>query len=418
MASGAVNLLQNALLNQSYGAYILHLQSEFGWSKTLVSGVAGAQQLVLGFTGPVVGIILDRLGPRFAMRVGLVLMAIGFVLLSMIHNAFQLYGVFMFLALGANLTGYLSTTFTVVHWFERRRSSALSLASVGMAFGGTAVYVVVLSLEHFGWRNTALISAAALLIIGLPLSQIFVHHPEDIGLEIDGGPARPKPGEIADADTPLSTRGRINFTLGEAMRHPTFWWICFGHTSALFVVQAVNVHLISDLTHSLGYSEANASLVLAGVTVMFGIGTVTGGLVGDRGDRQIASIACMAMHTVGMILLAYASNVFMVIGFVVVHGYAWGWRGPQMAALRADYFGREHFGKIIGVSNVVIIIGQITGPLIAGYSYDHTGSYVLGFDILAGIAAFGSIFFWLAKRPDPPARYLAASAELAATAEA
>ena len=55
---------------------------------------------------------------------------------------------------------------------------------------------------------------------------------------------------------------RSGATLKEAMHHPTFWWICFGHTSALFVVQAVNVHLISDLTHSLHYSEASASLVL------------------------------------------------------------------------------------------------------------------------------------------------------------
>jgi MFS family permease len=104
------------------------------------------------------------------------------------------------------------------------------------------------------------------------------------------------------------------------------------------------------------------------------------------------------------LLLAHATGLGMVLMFAVLHGLAWGWRGPQMAAIRADYFGRSSFGKILGVSNLLIIVGTIAGPLIAGYMYDRTGNYQLGFDILAAIAALGSIAFVLAKRPPPPAR--------------
>lgn len=75
-----------------------------------------------------------------------------------------------------------------------------------------------------------------------------------------------------------------------------------------------------------------------------------------------------------------------------------------MAAIRADYFGRSAFGKIMGVSNMIIIIGTISGPLIAGYMYDRTGDYRLGFDILAGIALAGSVFFILARKPAHPRR--------------
>ena len=75
-----------------------------------------------------------------------------------------------------------------------------------------------------------------------------------------------------------------------------------------------------------------------------------------------------------------------------------------MAAIRAEYFGRAAFGKIMGVSNGVIIIGTISGPLIAGYMYDTTGSYGFGFDMLALMSGAGSIFFVLAKRPKPPVR--------------
>jgi MFS family permease len=75
-----------------------------------------------------------------------------------------------------------------------------------------------------------------------------------------------------------------------------------------------------------------------------------------------------------------------------------------MAALRADYFGRTSFGTIMGVSNVIIIVGTVFGPLIAGFAYDITGDYRVGFDILAVMAAMGSVFFILARKPGPPQR--------------
>src|SRR5207253_4999067 len=122
------------------------------------------------------------------------------------------------------------------------------------------------------------------------------------------------------------------------------------------------------------YSLGHAWGIVALMTLMFGVGTVSGGFVGDRGNRQTLSMACMAMHMAGMLILAYARNDLMVLAFALVHGYAWGWRGPQMAALRADYFGRAAFGKIMGVSNVIVTIGTMCGPLIAGFAYDHAGS--------------------------------------------
>ena len=58
----------------------------------------------------------------------------------------------------------------------------------------------------------------------------------------------------------------------------------------------------------------------------------------------------------------------------------------------------------MGASNVVIILGSVCGPLIAGFAYDITGDYRVGFDILAVMALLGSVFFILARKPDPPQR--------------
>jgi MFS family permease len=70
-----------------------------------------------------------------------------------------------------------------------------------------------------------------------------------------------------------------------------------------------------------------------------------------------------------------------------------------MQAIRADYFGRNAIGMILGLSFMVIVIGQIGGPMIAGILADMTGNYRAGFTTLALLAGMGSAFFLLAKRP-------------------
>ena len=60
----------------------------------------------------------------------------------------------------------------------------------------------------------------------------------------------------------------------------------------------------------------------------------------------------------------------MVLAFAVLHGGAWGLRGPFMQAIRADYFGRSAIGMILGLSLMIIVVGQVGGPMIAGILAD------------------------------------------------
>ena len=71
-----------------------------------------------------------------------------------------------------------------------------------------------------------------------------------------------------------------------------------------------------------------------------------------------------------------------------------------MSAIRADYFGRNAIGLILGLSAVIIAMGQIGGPMIAGVMADLTGDYRLGFSLLALLSALGSLSFILATKPD------------------
>ena len=110
----------------------------------------------------------------------------------------------------------------------------------------------------------------------------------------------------------------------------------------------------------------------------------------------------MLMHMTALLLLTYAQSLAMVLAFAVLHGGAWGLRGPFMQAIRADYFGRSAIGMILGLSLMIIVVGQVGGPMIAGVLADMTGNYRLGFTILALLAGLGSLFFVVARKPELP----------------
>jgi len=131
-------------------------------------------------------------------------------------------------------------------------------------------------------------------------------------------------------------------------------------------------------------------------------GVALGAWIGDRYNKRYLSAATMLGHMAGLLFLTYATTPAMIVAYAVLHGTAWGLRGPMMQAIRADYFGRSAIGMILGLSLMIIIIGQIGGPMIAGIMADMTGNYRAGFTTLALLAGLGSAFFLLARRPQRP----------------
>lgn len=400
-AGFSLEALIGALMFHSYGAYVVVLREEFGWSKTMLSAAFAMARAESGILGPVQGWLTDRFGPQILIRVGMTIFGVGFMLLSQIGSPVTFFLTFFMLALGSSLGGYLPISVAIVNWFRRKRALALSISSTGMSVGGLLTPVVVLGLTRLGWRWTAFLSGVLILLVGLPLSRIVRRHrPEAYGLEPDGDTAATL--EVGAAVRPRPAP--VDFTAREAMRAPALWLIAAGHGSALLVVSAVMVHFVTDVTERLGFSLRQAAGIVALMTVVQIAGQLGGGFAGDRFSKRAIVVGCMAAHATALFVLASATALWMVVVFAVLHGLAWGVRGPLMAALRADYFGSASFGMITGISSMVVMIGMMAGPLVAGILADRTGSYQTGFRVLAACAALGSIFFLLARRPEPPHR--------------
>ncbi|MEK6245261.1 MAG: MFS transporter [Pseudomonadota bacterium] len=401
-AGCGMQFIQSTLLLQSFGAYFAVLRDDRGWSKTELSGAAAMHQVEAALLGPLLGWFIDRFGPQWVIRTGVVIFGAGFILLSFIDSLLAFYGAFIVTALGGSLCGFFPLNVALIHWFERHRARALSSMQIGMALGGLALPAVAWALSTWGWRATAFASGIIIIVVCLPLSFVIRRRPEDMG-EVMDGVGFVSRDSISESKNENNESTR-DFTAREALRTPAFWLLSLGHGFALFVVMGINTHAITHMKEGLGYSIETASLAIVLQTIAQLGGVGIGAWIGDRFDKRKLSALCMVGHMAGLLCLTYATGPGMIVAYAILHGTAWGLRGPFMQVIRADYFGRSAIGMILGLSFMVIVIGQIGGPMIAGIMADMTGNYRAGFTTLALLAGLGSVFFLMARRPERPMR--------------
>ncbi len=405
-----IQTLHSGLVFNAFSLIAVQLHTEFGWSNKILGGAFALNRAESGLLGPIQGWLTDRWGARNVLRLGAVVMAFGLVLFATVDSILEFYLFYLIVALGSSLAGFLPITVVVVHWFERKRSRALAYAQMGFAVGGSLAFVFGILLEAVGWRKASLISAVLTLAVILPVAQVFHQRPADVGQFIDG---IDPDGPPSNAPQRTAIQSNVHFTPQEALRTRAFWFISLGHASALLVVGASMAHLAIYLREEIELPSWHISVVVGALPAMMGAGQIIGGLLGDRHDKRVLVTLAMLGHGFGLMLLALATNPVLVWGFVLFHGFAWGVRGPIQSSMRADYFGATDFGKIMGYSSLIVMFGMVIGPILAGVLADVTGSFKIGFFILAAAATSGSLWFFFAKPPAPPVRSSGAADGLA-----
>lgn len=398
-AACSIQFILSSLLTQSFGVYVAVLADDEGWSKTALSGAAAMQSVEAAIIGPLLGWMIDRFGSQKMIRTGILFFGFGFLIFSQITTLTGFYISSVLMAIGASMSGYFPLSVSLIQWFDRYRARALSIMSLGIAMGGLLVPLIALSIQHYGWRTTALASGIIAFVIGFPLAGIIKSRPEDVGLTADG---EPHPSKTETTHANVNIEKKIEFTTQQALRTRAFWFLALGHGFALAIVTAVNVHAITHMKESLGYSVSQASLAILLMTIAQIAGVLFGAAVGDRFEKRKVSAACMLLHAIGLLLLTYATHPIEIAAFAIIHGAAWGLRGPFMQAIRADYFGRNAIGMILGLSAVIVALGQVAGPLVAGVLADVTGDYKTGFTVLSIMVGLGSPLFIFAKKPKHP----------------
>ena len=107
------------------------------------------------------------------------------------------------------------------------------------------------------------------------------------------------------------------------------------------------------------------------------------------------------LQALGIYILANVNSMAMVWLFVVVYGISYGGAIPVFMAVVGEYFGRKNFATIRGWMQLCHIPATVVGPIYAGWVYDTTDSYQIAFmSFIVGLV-LGTVFLFLARRPNP-----------------
>lgn len=405
--------------NRGFTLYVLPIRGELGIGVATIALADMLGRLEGGLMGPIIGYFTDRLGPGVMLAFGGIMSGLGFILLSRTNNLLFFMLVFVgFLSVGFR-SGYNSAAIPAVNqWFRRKRSLAMSIVSAGSGLGGVAISPLVgLMVFSLGWRDAALFSGIAIIVVVVPLSFLMKRSPEGMGLLPDGAiePANPVHAEAEDstpANPPAAVRrAERDYTVREAMLTASYWFLTISsglrntvHAGISFLMAPVMVWFLQGQGRTEEEGLPIAALfigILSFATLIFALII---GVLGDRFSKRRLSAICMVGGVVSMLVLLNQSGfIWQLLLFVVLLAFAES-ANPLNWAIMGDFFGRRSFATLRGWQHLPNQFMSMSTPVWMGWIFDNTESYFWSLIPLAVIYAFSAIMFWYLPRPKVPER--------------
>ncbi len=394
---GAVTQFFQGIASQGFATYMGLLQAEFGWTKAALSGPRSVTQIEGAILGPLEGFLVDRLGPRKVAAVGILVSTLGFVLFGLMNSYVMFYVSSIVITLGIGLQGLLVLSVTVNNWFNRKRTIAQSIMGLGYSMAGViGVPVLVFLQERMDWRASAYITAAFVLVVGLPFVLMLRDKPEAIGSVPDG--------EVIDekfANTPIITGG-YDFSLSESLKTSSFWLLAVGQAISNLGILSAQLHMFLHLEEDVGIERNTVALVWTVASLSNIPARLLGGYFGDRFPKNVLLGVSNTLMAGAVYILAVTDSEVMAFTFAVIFGIGWGMRTPVLNAIQGEYFGRKSQGVIRGWMQSLGLPIIIAAPVVVGHMRDVQNTYLYAFSLMAGVMVVGSILLFIAKHPKPP----------------
>ena len=392
-------MLMATTVFQGVGTFFVALERNFGWSRTTLSGAFSLSRAEGALLGPIEGFLTDRFGTRRMLLFGYVVMGLGFMVYSQVHEVWHFYVAYLAISLGSGMGGWLPMVTMVNNWFNRRKALAMAVAVSGAQFGGVLLPILALGIESHGFRWTTLGIGVVLIAAALPSSPFIRNRPEDYGLTPDGErPVGPQ-SRLEGASRPVRPADDTpDMTPQQALRTLSFWVIAIVRLTSVVSIVTLAVHLVPKLTDS-GLSLVTANfVVLAYTTAAIPSGFIAGYLA-DRVSNVVVLFVCLLLQAVAVAIIAMTDSLVMALVFAVLWGVGFGGRVPLLTAIVGEFFGRRHFGSILGINMVPSNVAMIFAPLFAGYMFDRSESYFVPFMAFAVLGFVGTFIILLARRP-------------------
>jgi MFS family permease len=357
-------------LGDTYAVFVLPLEREFGWSRSQTTSVYSIYLLVHGFTAPLVGLLFDRVGPRWVYGAGTAFLGAAFFFASQLTSLWQFYLLIgALVGAGVSLNGMVPASALLSRWFRARLSTAIGIAY--SSFGvGTLVLVPLAQqlVAQLDWRGAYRILGAALLFAA-PIVMLTIPW-----RRFTAGSMEHRSGKGAKA-------GAEGWTVRKALRSPVYW----GLTQVFFFTAAgmfaVLVQLVAFFIDA-GFSPIAAATAYGATGMMSAMSVMGSGFTSDRfGYRRVISASFVGTAT-GMALLlamAFTPQAWLLVLFVPTFGLCMGVRGPIVSSVSTRYFAGPNVAAIYGGIYAANAVGAAFGSFVGGLLHDLSGGYKIGF---------------------------------------
>ena len=372
-------------LGDSYAVFLLPLEREFGWSRSQLTSVYSIYLLVNGFTAALVGLVFDRLGPRWVYGTGMACLGTAFFLAGWLGELWQFYlFIGVLVGLGVSLNGMVPGSALLSRWYRERLSTA-----IGIAFSATGVGTIVFVplaqslIGGYDWRLAYRILGTVVLVL-VP-----------VVLVLPWG--RFASGSAQHRHEERQRKSGEGWTVKTALRTPVFWGLAgvfFCTAAAMFSVLVQLVAFFIDA----GFSPLTAASAFGFLGLLSAISVMSSGFVSDRfGYRQTVT-ASFAGTAVGMLLLVrmtVSPSALLLPLFVGLFGLCMGTRGPIISSVSARYFAGPRVATIYGGIYSANALGAALGSYMGGLLHDLTAGYGVGLAVSLAFIALAALPFWV-----------------------
>jgi len=383
--------------------FIFPLSQQFGWSRTLISGSVSAGALAALVLSPVVGWCIDKFGARPVLIISVLIMGVAMISMAWATIPLTFYMAFASARVIFHTSAPIGASTVSARWFIRKRGRAIGVIFLGGAIGGLIFTMLAAQMiDHYSMEAAWITIGVVVLVVSLvPCLFLVVERPEDMGLLPDNDQPAIDDDPDHHSDSKTGRTVEDSWSLAEAMRTKAFWVLFFMGMAMFCVNTGTNVHIGAY------YRDQGLSLTLAAVAISFSwlvsaFGSVVWGWVLEKIEARYAYsmvFVILGVSTVYLLLVNSTAEALVAAGLI---GSVSSGSNVIISILYANYYGRNSLGRIRGVSETGVLLGQSVGPLLAGILFDTQGSYTFVFLLFSGIALACSAVVLTAKPPVKP----------------